>query len=98
MISLFSTTSIIIISILSVLVIILGFTTYNLLNKNEKFEDVVISYREFILKFQEAINKTQKRLEEIDEKGMFKSDDEIGWFFNEIKRLQEYVSKFKVDL
>ena len=98
MISLFSTTSIIIISILSVLVIILGFTTYNLLNKNEKFEDVVISYREFILKFQEAINKTQKRLEEIDEKGMFKSDDEIGWFFNEIKRLQEYVSKFKVDI
>ena len=98
MISLFSTTSIIIISILSVLVIILGFTTYNLLNKNEKFEDVVISYREFILKFQEAINKTQKRLEEIDEKGMFKSDDEIGWFFNEIKRLQKQIDSFNIDL
>ena len=98
MISLFSTTSIVIISILSVLVLVLAFTTFNLLNKNEKFEDVIVSYRDFIKKFQDTIDKTQKRLDEIDEKGMFKSDDDIGWFFKEIKRLQEYVSKFKVDL
>ena len=95
MISLFSTTSIVIISILSVLVLVLAFTTFNLLNKNEKFEDVIVSYRDFIKKFQDTIDKTQKRLDEIDEKGMFKSDDEIGWFFNEIKVLQEGLSQFK---
>ena len=88
MISLFSTTSMVIISILSVLVLVLAFTTFNLLNKNEKFEDVIVSYRDFIKKFQDTIDKTQKRLDEIDEKGMIKSDDEIGWFFKEIKRLQ----------
>ena len=94
MISLFSTTSIVIISILSVLVLVLAFTTFNLLNKNEKFEDVIISYRDFIEKFQDTINKTQKRLDEIDEKGMFKSDDEIGWFFNEVKIIQNELDKF----
>jgi hypothetical protein len=31
----------------------------------------------------------KKRLEQIDEKGTFQGDDEIGWFFNEIKILQE---------
>ena len=57
MISLFSTTSIVIISILSVLVLVLAFTTFNLLNKNEKFEDVIVSYRDFIKKFQDTIFK-----------------------------------------
>ena len=30
-------------------------------------------------------------------KGAFKSDDEIGWFFNEIKVLQKGLSQFKID-
>ena len=60
MISLFSTTSIVIISILSVLVLVLAFTTFNLLNKNEKFEDVIVSYRDFIKKFQDTIDVVLK--------------------------------------
>ena len=28
---------------------------------------------------------------------MFKSDDEIGWFFNEIKVLQKGLSQFKTN-
>ena len=97
MISLFSTTSIVIISILSVLVLVLAFTTFNLLNKNEKFEDVIVSYRDFIKKFQDTIDKTQKRLDEIDEKGMFKSDDEIGWFFKEVQKIQEALNEFTLN-
>ena len=88
----------IIIGILGFSVVVLGFTTFNLLNKNEKAEDIIISYRDFILKFQDTIGKTQKRLNQIDEKGMFKSDDEIGWFFNEIKRLQKQIDSFNIDL
>ena len=33
----------------------------------------------------------------IDEKNMFKSDDEIGWFFDNLKRLQNDLSKFKME-
>ena len=88
----------IIIGILGLIVAILGYATFNLLQKNEKAEDIIISYRDFILKFQDTIGKTQKRLNQIDEKGMFNSDDEIGWFFNEIKRLQKQIDSFNIDL
>ena len=87
----------IIIGILGILVVILGYTTFNLLRKNEKAEDIILSQNMFINKFSEQIDTTQKRLEQIDEKGVFKSDDEIGWFFNEVKILQNDLSRFKID-
>ena len=88
-------TSIIIYVLLGLAVVILLYTTFNLLRKNEKAEDIIVSQREFIEKFQESIEFTQEKLDKIDERGTFKSDDEIGWFFNEIKVLQEGLSQFK---
>jgi predicted house-cleaning NTP pyrophosphatase (Maf/HAM1 superfamily) len=88
----------IIISILGILVVILGYTTFNLLKKNENAEDIIISYVDFYNKMSNEIEKSEKRLKEIDKKGTFKSDDEIGWFFNEIVKLQNNISKFKTNL
>jgi competence protein ComGF len=88
----------IIIGILGFSVVVLGFTTFNLLNKNEKAEDIIVSYQEFINNLSEEINKSDKRLEQIDQRGIFKSDDEIGWFFNEVKKIKNNLAKFKVDL
>lgn len=84
--------------VLGFLVVILGYTTFNLLRKNEKAEDILISQSEFIEKLRQMISTTDKKLNKIDEKGTFQSDDEIGWFFNEIKRLQNALSQFKNDL
>ena len=83
--------------ILSVMVVILGYTTFNLLRKNERADDVIISQQEFINKVDEQVTFSEKRLEQIDVKGTFKSDDEIGWFFNEIKVLQTGLSQFKTN-
>jgi hypothetical protein len=87
----------IIIGVLGLLVVILGYTTFNLLRKNEKAEDIIISQNTFIENISSQIDKSQKRLEEIDEKGVFQGDDEIGWFFNEIKMIQNDLSRFKID-
>lgn len=87
----------IIIGVLGLLVVILGYTTFNLLRKNEKAEDIIISQNTFIENISSQIDKSQKRLEEIDEKGTFQGDDEIGWFFNEVKILQNDLSRFKID-
>ena len=87
----------IVIGILSIGCITLGFTTFNLLRKVEKIEDVVIRYDRFISEFSKQLDNTDKRLKEIDEKGTFKSDDELGWFFKQIKRLQSDVSRFKIN-
>ena len=61
----------IIIGILGFTVVVLGFTTFNLLNKNEKAEDIIVSYQEHINNLNEAIIKSEKRLNEIDQRGIF---------------------------
>ena len=85
----------IILTILGILVVILGYTTINLLRKNEKAEDILVSHQEFIDKVEEHITFSNDRLQEIDKRGAFKSDDEIGWFFKEIKIIQNDLSQFK---
>jgi hypothetical protein len=84
-----------IIIILGILVVILGFTTFNLLRKSEKLEDIILQYDNYISEFTNQIEASEKRLNEIDAKGMFKSDDEIGWFFEQIKVIQNGISQFK---
>ena len=77
------------------MVVILGYTTINLLFKNEQAEDIVISQQKYISSISEIIKNSEKRLREIDEKEVFKSDDEIGWFFNEIKKIQNILTQYK---
>jgi hypothetical protein len=84
------------ISVLSVLVVILGFTTFNLMRKNEKQEDIMVEYMEYLSKLDMTIEESDKRLQKIDERGLFKSDDEIGWFFDQIKSLQSILNEFRV--
>jgi hypothetical protein len=86
-----------IIIILSLVVVILGYTTFNLLRKNERAEDIIIQYNEYLTEFNKQIKFTGERLKEIDAKGTFESDDEIGWFFNQIKNLQEGIEKFRIN-
>ena len=79
----------IIIAILSALLIVAGFAIRNLIKKNEELED-------FIVKQSEAIDQCDRRLKQIDDKGFFVADDEIGWFFTEIKKIQEALNEFRL--
>ena len=88
----------IIIGILTGLCIILGYTTFNLLRKNEKLEDITLSYRDYLLKLKKHIEVSDMKLKEIASKGTFDSDDEIGWFFKSIKELQDKLNQFKIDI
>ena len=87
----------IIIGILSLLVVIFGYTTFNLLRKNEKAEDIIVQYNEYLTEFNKQIKFTNDRLKKIDNRGTFESDDEIGWFFKQIKNLQEGIDKFRIN-
>jgi hypothetical protein len=84
--------------ILIILVVILGYTTINLLFKIEKQEDIISQQNIFFEEISDIINKSEIKLNEIDAKGMFKSDDEIGWFFNEIKKIQNNISHLRIKL
>ena len=85
-----------IIIILPLIVLVLGFTTYNLLKKNEKCEDMINSYENYMKNLSGTIDFTNKKLKEIDAKGSFESDDEIGFFFKEVKILQEMLNDFNI--
>jgi HAMP domain-containing protein len=89
-------TTIILVTI-GILVVILGYTTFNLLRKNEKLEDIAISQQNLIEAISVQIQQSEEKLNKIDEKGVFKGDDEIGWFFNEIKKIQNDLSQFRIN-
>ena len=86
----------ILVCILSVLVVVLSYTTFNLLRKNEKQEDILRGYMTYLNKFSEIIDYSHKELKEVDAKGSFESDDEVGFFFQQIKALQEILDTFNV--
>jgi hypothetical protein len=79
------------------MVVVLGFTTYNLLKKNEAAEDIIISYLKFFENQTSTIIQIERKLDEIDSRGTFQSDDEIGWFWNELKKLKDNLSNFKIN-
>ena len=77
--------------ILSILLTLISTTSFfiirNLMIKNERLED-------FITKQSEAIEACEQRLKNIDDKGIFYADDEIGWFFTEVQKIQEALNEF----
>ena len=86
----------IIISLLGILVVIFGFTTFNLLKKNEKQEDILMSYLEYLDTLSKVIEASDKKLKEIDHSGVFKADDEVGQFFDSVKEIQNILNDFQV--
>jgi len=88
---------IIAIIILSVLVVTLGFTTRNLLRKFEKQEDILAVYLDYLDKLSRVIEVSETKMKEVDAKGSFSSDDEVGFFFQQIKGLQDILNEFKLE-
>ena len=85
------------ISVLAVLVVILGFTTFNLLRKNEKQEDILAGYVTYLDQLSRTIELSDEKLKKIDERQIFKSDDEVGFMYEQIKDLQRILSNFRID-
>jgi hypothetical protein len=81
---------------MSILVVILSYTTYNLLKKTESQEDIIEFYKNYMENISNVIDFSDKKLEEIDAKETFKSDDEIGFFFDQVKYLQNQLNDFKL--
>ncbi len=86
----------VIVCVLSVLVVILGFTTFNLMRKNEKQEDILAGYLNYLDQLSKTIEISDKKLKEVDRAGTFKSDDEVGYFFKSIQDIQNILNDFRL--
>ena len=80
--------------LLSLTTITLGYTTWNLLRKNEVQEDVLEEQETTIAEIASRIDSSMTRMKEIDRIGSFESDDETGFVFKQmyeiISELEEY--------
>ena len=87
---------IITIVLLSIIVVILAFTTINLLKKNEKQEDILLGYLKYLDNMSRVIEISDEKIKKTDIKGSFEGDDEIGHFFQTIKQIQEILNDFNI--
>ena len=82
-----TTLSIILLVLLAIIITSSFFIVKNLIVKNETLED-------FITKQSEAIQACDQRLKEIDDKGIFYADDQIGFFFKEVQKIKDALNEF----
>lgn len=91
-----------IIIILAILLIASGYVIYNLFRKVEVLETLAEQHSDYLVRLNDMVEVSTKRLKEIDDKGAFSSDDEIGWFFTYVDQVQsllkQYVTENVVDL
>tara|TARA_R110000824_G_scaffold247764_1_gene436830 strand:- start:685 stop:966 length:282 start_codon:yes stop_codon:yes gene_type:complete len=73
--------------ILSILLLSSIFVIINLLRKYENVEDDNEYMLGWINKFNISIIHILKRIKDIDRKGLFESDDDVGSIFKELKDL-----------
>lgn len=84
------------VAVLVAVILVLAWVSRNLLKKNEKQEDVLVSYMEYLSNISKIIELSDTKLKEVDDKGAFESDDEVGFFFKQISEIQKLLNEFKV--
>ncbi len=92
-----STTAVIIIINIGIFIFgLLGYVIFNLLRKNEELEDMNVIQDNYIRNISTIMTESNKKIKEIDSKQIFQSDDEIGWFFQGIKEIQDLINEYNV--
>ena len=84
----------VLIILLAILIGVLGFSTWNLLKKLEKLEDTVQNQQKYVEDISNVLQDSSKRLREIDSNGSFSSDDEVGFFFENLKQIQSVLDAY----
>ena len=80
--------------ILSILSVVLLIALRNLLVKVEKYEDITVDQTKYLQNISDLIKDSQKHLQSLDERGVFQSDDEVGYFFEQMKLVQKELDRY----
>jgi DNA gyrase/topoisomerase IV subunit A len=90
MVNIIIITTIALLILISVILFIRG---YSLVKRMETLEDMIIRYDEREGQTTAILEMMLKQMREIDIRGSFESDDEVGSVFTELKNLIERYSK-----
>jgi len=86
--------TLILINIIVIISGVVGYVIWNLMKKAEKLESMISVQEKYIMDFYDLIKQSEIKIKEIDDKQLFQSDDEIGFFFTNIKNIQEALSDY----
>lgn len=75
---------------------IAGYIIYNLYQKNIKLEEMVVKQDEVMQSLSAVTEESDRVLKGLDKLGAFKSDDEVGFFFETIKNIQVILNGYTV--
>lgn len=83
-------------ALLSVIILVCVYIIWNLNNKLVKAEEVIEEQIDYLRKVSLTIQESNLYVNQLDEKGHFRSDDEIGTFFNFMKEIQDLINSFRL--
>ena len=66
----------------------------NLLIQVEQYEDITSDQTKYLQNISNLIADSQKHLKSLDERGVFQSDDEVGYFFEQMKNVQKELDRY----
>jgi len=74
-------------AILICVIVILGYSTFNLMRKVEGAEDALLEVEDEIVELKTRIRSTIEEMRKLDTTGGFETDDEIGVIFEGLKEI-----------
>jgi len=69
---------------------------YLLIRKNNALEKVITDQQQYIDNISVIINNSSETIKQLDSRGVFESDDEVGTFFQNLKEIQNILDQFNL--
>lgn len=95
----------IILFFLALIIVVLSIACFNLLRTVEQYEDEFIRvdtenqmYIQKINEIRENVLRTEIQLKEVDIRGSFEADDEVGFAFKNIKDIYQDLTKIVIEI
>ena len=82
--------------ILLLIIVVSAFVIWNLNNKVVRQEGVIDYQVDYLRRISYIIQESKMYIDKLDERGIFRSDDEVGVFFNFMKEIQEDINAFRL--
>tara|TARA_Y100000361_G_C11096578_1_gene309431 strand:+ start:365 stop:637 length:273 start_codon:yes stop_codon:yes gene_type:complete len=80
--------------ILSLIIFGCVYVIWNLNSKVIIYEEQIEEYETWIDSFTDTVEDVDKKLKDIDSKGTFEADDEVGTFFQTLKILMSQITEY----
>lgn len=73
---------------------VIGIAGYLIVRKNNKLEKALVEQQQYIDAISIVIEDSANTIQELDSRGAFEADDEVGTFFRNLKQIQDVLNQF----